>query len=64
MEELEEIKIQEEDTNSPKIDTLSIQDIQIDEIIEVEINTVKQVSIKEFENGKIETYITYQSANW
>lgn len=51
-----ELDIQLEDNN--------ILDIAIDEIIDIKIDEVQEISIKQFQNNPIESYITYQSANW
>lgn len=52
-----ELDIQLEDNNN-------ILDIAIDEIIDIEIDEVQEISIKQFQNNPVESYITYQSANW
>lgn len=58
MEDLEVVSITKDDEN--KI----IESIEIDEIIDLEIEDVEEISIKEFQNNAMETYLYWSSASW
>lgn len=58
MEDLEVVSVIEDDENE------SIESIEIDEIIDLEIEDVEEISIKEFQNNATETYLYWSSASW
>lgn len=46
------------------VSTLDDESIEIDEIIDLEIEEVEEISIKEFQNNATEMLLYWSSASW
>lgn len=46
------------------VSTLNDESIEIDEIIDLEIEEVEEISIKEFQNNATEMLLYWSSASW
>lgn len=61
MEELETVSVDLTDEDIIEIDDSAIE---ISEVIDVEIESVEEISIKEFQNNDTETLLYWSSASW
>lgn len=61
MEELETVSVDLTDEDIIEIDDNAIE---ISEVIDVEIESVEEISIKEFQNNATEMLLYWSSASW